>query len=253
MSGSGGSGRGRDRNKGGRGLSDEDEHLWAHTARTITRGERLKPRVHTSADIADGQQAGGLHGHARHDPRGEAREGHRNQRPALRHETRVVDHAQQTPPKPHPVAQPSASAKAPPLADFDRKKARHIGAGRIEIDARIDLHGLRQSEAHAALRRFILTSHGRGCRWVLVITGKGAPLSQSREPDDDGGAWWRRGLATLGYGSEGERGVLRRNVPRWLSEPELRSFIVSYTTAAVRHGGDGALYVHLRSRTRIGG
>ena len=45
-----------------------------------------------------------------------------------------------------------------------------------------------------------------------------------------------------------ERGVLRRAVPRWLAEPDLRPLVVSYTTAALHHGGEGALYIQLRAR-----
>jgi DNA-nicking Smr family endonuclease len=37
-------------------------------------------------------------------------------------------------------------------------------------------------------------------------------------------------------------------VPRWLGEPELAGIVISFTTAAIRHGGEGALYVHLRKR-----
>jgi DNA-nicking Smr family endonuclease len=40
-------------------------------------------------------------------------------------------------------------------------------------------------------------------------------------------------------------------VPRWLAEPDLRPYIVSFTTAAAKHGGEGALYVHLRVAGRI--
>ena len=46
--------------------------------------------------------------------------------------------------------------------------------------------------------------------------------------------------------------MLRRNVPRWLAEPDLRAIVVSYTTAAIHHGGEGALYLQLRSRHRTG-
>ena len=46
------------------------------------------------------------------------------------------------------------------------------------------------------------------------------------------------------------RGVLRRNVPAWLDEPELRAVVLGYTTAGVRHGGEGALYVQLRRSSR---
>jgi DNA-nicking Smr family endonuclease len=113
-----------------------------------------------------------------------------------------------------------------------------LGSGRIAIEARIDLHGMRQSEAHRALNRFLAKAHADGRRWVLVITGKGGP--QRALSSDD-----------LGYGGE-ERGVLRRNVPRWLAEPELRAIVVGFTEAAIRHGGAGALYVQLRRRERTG-
>jgi DNA-nicking Smr family endonuclease len=102
------------------------------------------------------------------------------------------------------------------------------------VEARIDLHGMRQSEAHAALRRFLFDAYAKGRRWVLVITGKGAPARSGRAPEE------------AEYGREEERGVLRRNVPRWLAEPELRAIVVGFTPAAVRHGGEGALYVQLR-------
>ncbi|MFX8848559.1 Smr/MutS family protein, partial [Acinetobacter baumannii] len=51
---------------------------------------------------------------------------------------------------------------------------RHLASGKAEIDARLDLHGLRQSEARYRLIHFIRSAHDRGCRVVLVITGKGA-------------------------------------------------------------------------------
>jgi DNA-nicking Smr family endonuclease len=89
---------------------------------------------------------------------------------------------------------------------------------------------MRQNEAYAALRRFLLASSIRGDRTVLVITGKGRRVDLERTRD---------------YMAE-ERGVLRRLVPQWMAEPELRGIVVSYTTAGPRHGGDGALYVRIR-------
>ena len=121
-----------------------------------------------------------------------------------------------------------------PIADFDRRKARQIASGRIEVAARIDLHGLRQHDARAELRAFLLRSHAAGHRTVLVITGKGG----GAEPADGLGA-------LLG---ERQRGVLKRSVPHWLEEPDLRAIMVSYTDAGPRHGGTGALYVQLRKR-----
>ena len=123
---------------------------------------------------------------------------------------------------------------APAPIALERRKARKLSSGRIEIDGRIDLHGMRQSEAHDALRRFLKRGHAEGKRWVLVITGKGAPARTALDERLE-----REGI---------ERGVLRRNVPRWLGEPELAGIVIGFTTAAIRHGGEGALYVHLRKR-----
>ena len=132
-----------------------------------------------------------------------------------------------------------AAVKVPPLANFDERHAKKIRSGRVEIERRVDLHGMRRNEAHTALRRFQLDCHAQGRRSVLVITGKGGP--RRRHEEEDSGSW-----------SNDEPGVLKREVPRWLAEPELRAIVVSYTTAAVQHGGEGALYVHLRRIDRVG-
>ena len=134
--------------------------------------------------------------------------------------------------EPRTAAAAKANPRPPaPLADFDRRKARQIASGKIEVEARIDLHGLRQRDAHARLRAFLLEAHARGHKTVLVITGKGG-----EEPAD--------GLGALV--GERQRGVLRRNVPHWLEEPDLRAIVLSFTQAGLRHGGAGALYVQLR-------
>jgi len=107
----------------------------------------------------------------------------------------------------------------PPLTPLSRRMKRGVARGKQAIDACLDLHGLTQSEAHAALLRFLRNAHRRDARLVLVITGKG------------------RG---------GEPGVLRRQVPQWLGLPEFRSLVLGFEDAHVTHGGEGALYVRLR-------
>jgi DNA-nicking Smr family endonuclease len=131
------------------------------------------------------------------------------------------------------VRRTQAKAQAsPPLADFDRRKARQIAAGKAEVDARLDLHGLDQREAYLRLRGFLTDAHARGDRLVLVITGKGGAAEA---------------LDRLGELAGGRRrGVLRRNLPHWLEEPEFRGIVSSFTQAGARHGGAGALYVQLR-------
>lgn len=126
----------------------------------------------------------------------------------------------------------------PALADIDRRQIRRIVSGRTEIEARIDLHGMRASEAHAALRAFVFDCFARGRRNVLVITGKGSGADLSDRP--------------FALGERSDRGVLKRSVPIWLADPDLRAVVMGFTQAHARHGGEGALYVQLRSRNRIG-
>jgi DNA-nicking Smr family endonuclease len=122
-----------------------------------------------------------------------------------------------------PVAPPPPKPAPPPLQPLDRRARQRVARGREPIDGRMDLHGLTQSEAHAALSRFLHAASARGLRLVLIITGKGG-----------------RG--------DGERGVLRRQVPQWLALPEFRDLVIGFEDAHIAHGGEGALYVRLRRR-----
>jgi DNA-nicking Smr family endonuclease len=130
-------------------------------------------------------------------------------------------------PKPAvPPARPAAAVPAaalPPLgrlAGIDRASAERLKRGLRPIEARLDLHGMTQVEAHQALAKFVAASHRAGRRCVLVITGRGL--------GNDGG------------------GVLQRAVPRWLEETELRRHLLAIGTAQPRHGGAGALYLLLK-------
>lgn len=133
---------------------------------------------------------------------------------------------------PAPPSRPQPASPPPPQpVTLERRKARRIAKGTEEIEARLDLHGMTQDDAHGALVGFVRRCHTNGFRTVLVITGKGG----GRNARDDGDDVVPR-----------PRGVLRRNVPRWLASPELSALVVSYATAHLRHGGEGALYVRLR-------
>jgi DNA-nicking Smr family endonuclease len=135
-------------------------------------------------------------------------------------------------PKAHPPAKvphaprPDLPPAAPPLAPLGRRERSQLSRGRKEIDARLDLHGMTQTRAHRALSGFLQRAHSEGLTFVLVITGKGR------------------------MGAESERGVLRRQVPQWLSLPEFRSLVVGFEEAHIGHGGEGALYVRIR-RSRV--
>jgi DNA-nicking Smr family endonuclease len=108
----------------------------------------------------------------------------------------------------------------PPLAPLGRRMKQRVARGRDAIDGRLDLHGFTQAEAHGALLHFLQGAQMRGAKLVIVITGKGS--------------------------GRGEGGVLKRQVPLWLSLPEFRAVVVGFEDAHRTHGGDGALYVRLR-------
>jgi DNA-nicking Smr family endonuclease len=191
---------------GGRGVTDDEARLWEQATRSVAP-VKPKPRVSPAPAPSD---------------------------PATPPRTNQPAAASgKVTPAPRQPVTPASKPRAPaPLADFDRRKARRIASGRIEVDDRIDLHGFLQRDARASLRAFLLASQAKGYKTVLVITGKGG----GADPAD-------------AYGSlmgERQRGVLKRNVPLWLAEPDLRAVVVSYTQATPRHGGAGALYVQLR-------
>ena len=127
-------------------------------------------------------------------------------------------------PRPTPVPEIHRSAQPPQFRTpgaqhaIEPNRARRIMLGREPIGARLDLHGLDQDRARAALEAFIVQAQLRGCRTVLVITGQG------RTGD----------------------GVLRRRAPDWLAGPQLRGMVAGVSVADRRHGGEGALYVALK-------
>ena len=138
--------------------------------------------------------------------------------------------AKEAPPEPAaapPAAKPRAAAPAyaappqkppAPAGQIDRQTTEKLAKGRLPLEARIDLHGMRQDEAHALLLSFVSRAHQRGVRYVLVITGKG--------PGGDG--------------------VLRRSAPQWLKTPPFRAYVSGLDQAARGHGCEGALYVRIK-------
>jgi DNA-nicking Smr family endonuclease len=178
-------------------LTGEERVLWAHITKTI---EPLRAGAHFDAGDKTITSAA----------------------PAPRAKTTV------NVPQPSP-AKPAVPPLAPPLAPLGRRMRTRVARGKEAIDARIDLHGLTQAQAHSALLHFLRDAQARDARLLLVITGKGSK--------------------NLGRGSE--PGVLRRQVPQWLALPEFRSFVVGFEDAHIAHGGEGALYVRVR-RTRSG-
>lgn len=124
----------------------------------------------------------------------------------------ALDVAPKPKPKSSVTSLPELTAGA--AVGVDLRTVQKLKRGKIEIAARLDLHGHTQDQAFGALERFLAASQSRGARSVLVITGKS--------------------------------GVLRQQVPRWLNAPPNRARVLSFTSARPNDGGDGALYILLR-------
>ncbi len=142
-------------------------------------------------------------------------------------------------PNPNPLPSPNPGSRAA-IPGLDRRKTERLRKGALPIEGRLDLHGMTQQDAHAALERFLSRSVQAERRCLLVITGKGR--TQAGRAD---GAEWRGG----GRDGEGRGGgVLRQALPRWLAQTPHRTAIVAVQPAAPQHGGAGAFYVLLRRR-----
>ena len=173
-----------------RRLSDEERALWTGFARSIKPLDRVREPAEPAERSADNDD-----------------------KPAPAPTQRAAPRQEKPPAK-----------KAPPLAPLGRRLKQRVARGREPIDARLDLHGYTQTQAHAALLRFLHRAQADGAKIALVVTGKGT------------------GKAT---GAQ-EGGVLKRQVPMWLSLPEFRPLVVGFEDAHIGHGGEGALYVRLR-------
>jgi DNA-nicking Smr family endonuclease len=129
-------------------------------------------------------------------------------------------HTPPAPAGPGRAVQPDQQPALDRFSGIDRANAERLKRGLHPIEARLDLHGMTQAEAHRALAAFVRGSRDAGRRCVLVITGRG-------------------------FGPNGP-GVLKLAVPRWLEEAGLRRHILAIAPARPQDGGAGALYVLLR-------
>jgi DNA-nicking Smr family endonuclease len=157
---------------------------------------------------------------------------------ALKHSTAAAAFSRhmglQLPAKPE-AARPPARPSPPPITGFDRRTEQKLMRGKVEIESRLDLHGLNLEEARMRLLDFITDRRLQGVSLVLVITGKGAsPFASHTLHGRD-----------HFYAPERE-GRLRRHLPEWLHEAQFRTHVVGFQPAHPRHGGGGAFYVKLR-------
>lgn len=122
-------------------------------------------------------------------------------------------------PKPKPPLEPK----------LDHRTLTKLRRGTVKIEATLDLHGLTAERAHRQLADFIHRCRTAGRKNVLIITGKGLRQSSGNNP---------------------EPGILKRSVPQWLNTHPLKEHVIGYAAAHQRQGGDGALYVSLRTKVK---
>ncbi|TDK30386.1 DNA mismatch repair protein MutS [Rhizobium deserti] len=179
--------------KGGRKLDPEERILWGKVAKSA---RALPGRL---AEILEFEEA---------EKSKTSTEDTAKPKPVIVAQEQVTGRSDRKPAKPAGIHHP-----------LEKPTKQKLAKGRLPIEARLDLHGLYQDEAHDLLLDFLLRAHQRGLRHVLVITGKGSSM--------------------------GSEGALRRAVPLWFSKTEFRFLISSYEGAARHHGGEGAMYVRL--------
>ncbi len=129
-----------------------------------------------------------------------------------------------------PVARNTYTPEVPKSSEVDYRTQLRLKRGKMQIDGRIDLHGMTQNQAYDALLSFIPHAHSLGKRCVLVITGKGENRTSNASLFD------------------GNIGVLKQKTPEWLNNSPLVQYVLKIETARPNHGGEGALYVLLRRK-----
>jgi DNA-nicking Smr family endonuclease len=137
--------------------------------------------------------------------------------------------------KPGPPSRAPTHNLAPAIHDqvrqaplqMDQKSFGKLKRGKLRPEGKIDLHGMTLERAHPILTGFVMNAHAHGKRLILVVTGKG-------KQRDEGGPIPVR------------HGVLRHQVPQWLSMQPMKSVVLQVVQAHVSHGGGGAYYVYLR-------
>ena len=110
----------------------------------------------------------------------------------------------------------------------DKNLVKKIKKGQIEINAKLDLHGLKISEAKNEVFQFVNNCYDTNKRLLLIITGKGKRLGVE--------AGWKG------------KGVLKDALPKWLRSHALSKYIIWYGAAQANRGGEGALNIYLKKK-----
>jgi DNA-nicking Smr family endonuclease len=100
---------------------------------------------------------------------------------------------------------------------------RRLKRGEFSVQDYVDLHGLKKKEAEEVVQEFIIKSHQRGLRCVLIVHGRG-------------------------LGSVDHQPAIKKELPVWFRKGMLKRIVLAFVTARPCDGGAGALYVLLKKR-----
>jgi len=220
--------------KRGKGLKPEDAALWERVARSVDSRMPDKPGPEEFRKLVEDA----LH------PARAPEEGRDLRRPAGGPKTGASAVSPSARPVPPELSRRLEQARAPAASgaaagSLDRRTRQRMARGNVDIEARLDLHGMGIEQARMRLRAFLAECRLRGMRTVLVITGKGAsPYARHTLHGYD---HWH---------APERRGRLRRLVPEWLHEPDIAHHVAGFQPAHPMHGGGGAFYVRLRRKDR---
>ena len=100
---------------------------------------------------------------------------------------------------------------------------------------KLDLHGFSLSESNKIVKKFVVESFDQGYKKLLIITGKGLRSKSYDNP----------------YISE-KFSVLRYAVPEFINNDEsLNNKVRKISIADIKNGGEGAIYIFLKSNKKF--
>ena len=99
---------------------------------------------------------------------------------------------------------------------------KNLKKKKLEPNMILDLHGHTLYSSKLLLHKFIPNCYEKNIRNILIVTGKGKM----------------------------NKGKLKEEVPKWLNEIYLNKYLVSVNLAPNHFGGNGALLVRLKNRSK---
>lgn len=109
---------------------------------------------------------------------------------------------------------------------IDRNIDKKLKKGKINIDLKLDFHGLTLEKAFDSLIYNIEKAYNNKLRCILIVTGKGNGTVEGRDS-------------------------IKNSISKWMEHPNISSRVIKYTDAQKKDGGTGAIYVLLKRNKNL--